>query len=153
MDFSERQPSALAPAFSACGSYVASCVGFRCVVRDAKSLRVVSVLSFLDRVREFSFSEDGKMIMAILTDRPVVQVMRISEANAAEVTTAGGEVGLRGIDADVDADAASGTEWSCKINEGAAGLASAFWCPDGEHVITVADFNIRMAVWSLKDRS
>ena len=157
MDFSERQRSALPPAFSACGSYIASCVGFRCVVRDAKTLRVVAVLSFLDRVREFAFSGDGAMIMAVLTDRPVVQVMRVSEAGDAAGGAAGGAPGSAPEGPPgagrAEAGAEAGAEWSCKINEGAAGLASAFWCPDGEHVITVADFNIRMSVWSLKDRS
>jgi WD40 repeat protein len=44
-------------------------------------------------------------------------------------------------------------EWNCKIDQGMAGLAFCRWAPDSKHVITVSDFNIRMTVWSLENKS
>lgn len=43
--------------------------------------------------------------------------------------------------------------WTCRINEGVAGLASACWSPDSRHVLTMADFQLHLTVWSLVDRS
>ena len=47
----------------------------------------------------------------------------------------------------------SDTEWHCKIDEGPVGLAHARWSPDGRHVLAAADFNLRITIWSLLDRS
>ena len=47
----------------------------------------------------------------------------------------------------------SDTSWSCKIDEGVAGLSYARWTPDSRHVITVSDFCVRLTVWSLINRS
>lgn len=44
-------------------------------------------------------------------------------------------------------------EWTCKIDEGPAGVAFACFAPDGRHVLTWADFNVRLTVWSLLDKS
>jgi len=44
-------------------------------------------------------------------------------------------------------------EWTCRIMEGVAGLVNAFWAPDGRHVLTTADFQVHMTVWSLVDDS
>lgn len=44
-------------------------------------------------------------------------------------------------------------DFHCKIDEGLAGLASARWGPTSASVITVADFKIRLTIWSLADKS
>ena len=41
-------------------------------------------------------------------------------------------------------------EWSCKIDEGIAGLLSARWTPDSRFVLTVSEFKLRMTIWDLK---
>lgn len=46
----------------------------------------------------------------------------------------------------------SDPDWVCKIDEGAAGLAFAWWAPCGQQVLCVAEFNIRLTAWSLTDR-
>eukprot|EP00128_Syssomonas_multiformis_P011332 Colp12_sorted_trinity150504_noHs@15487 len=40
-------------------------------------------------------------------------------------------------------------DWTCKIDEGAAGLTGACWSPDSRHVLSIADFQLRVTVWSL----
>lgn len=34
-------------------------------------------------------------------------------------------------------------DWTCTIEEGAAGLSSACWAPDSRHILTCADFQVR----------
>lgn len=43
-------------------------------------------------------------------------------------------------------------EWQCRIREGMAGMIRAAWAPDCRHVITFADFNLHLSVWSLTTR-
>ena len=44
-------------------------------------------------------------------------------------------------------------EWTCKIDEGSAGLVSAYWSPDSRHILTTADFQLRITLWSLVNKS
>ncbi|XP_024937280.1 WD repeat-containing protein WRAP73 [Cephus cinctus] len=44
-------------------------------------------------------------------------------------------------------------EWRCKLIEGSAGLERVIWSPDNRHIITVADFNIQISIWSLENRN
>ena len=44
-------------------------------------------------------------------------------------------------------------EWQCKIVEGLAGMANCIWAPTSRHIITISDFNVRLTVWSLVDKS
>ena len=41
-------------------------------------------------------------------------------------------------------------EWTCKIDEGSAGLVSAYWSPDSRYILTTADFQL---LWSLVNKS
>lgn len=38
-------------------------------------------------------------------------------------------------------------QWKCKLTEGSAGLQSVAWSPDSKCIITVADFNVSVAVF------
>ncbi len=44
-------------------------------------------------------------------------------------------------------------EWQCRIDEGMAGLSGALWAPDSRRVLTICNFNVRLTIWSLIDRS
>lgn len=44
-------------------------------------------------------------------------------------------------------------DWLCRIDEGAAGLSFCRWSPDSRRVITICDFNLRLTIWSLVDKS
>lgn len=37
----------------------------------------------------------------------------------------------------------SDTQWSCRINEGAAGISYAAWSPDARHIVTVTEYQLR----------
>lgn len=44
-------------------------------------------------------------------------------------------------------------EWTCKIDEGSAGLTACYWTPDSRHILTMADFHLRLTLWSLVNKS
>lgn len=44
-------------------------------------------------------------------------------------------------------------DWHCKIDEGLGGMSYARWAPDSRRILTVSNFNVRMTIWSLIDRS
>ena len=35
-------------------------------------------------------------------------------------------------------------DWTCKIDEGLAGLTAVRWSPDGRHILSTADFQVRL---------
>ena len=43
-------------------------------------------------------------------------------------------------------------DWRCRIDEGVAGLVQVRG-PDSRHIVTVADFQIHMTLWSLDDEN
>lgn len=44
-------------------------------------------------------------------------------------------------------------DWVCRIDEGVAGLSHCRWSPDSRRVLTVCNFNLRLTIWSLIDKS
>ncbi|KAJ1981097.1 hypothetical protein H4R35_000858 [Dimargaris xerosporica] len=49
----------------------------------------------------------------------------------------------------VDVRCLSDPQWRAEIDESYVGLASARWSRDGAHVLTVAEFQLRLSIWSL----
>ncbi|CAD7696704.1 unnamed protein product [Ostreobium quekettii] len=112
------------PPTSPDGRYVAVAVEYRLIVRDWQTLRVVQMYSCLDRIQHVEWSSDSSYILCGLYDRSIVQVWSILEP-----------------------------EWTCKIDEGLAGITSARWCPDGRSILVTAEFQIKATVWSLVDKA
>jgi hypothetical protein len=98
--------------------------GSRLTVKDSNSLLVVNIFSCIDKISHFEFSPDSSYVMCALYARNAVQVFSLSDP-----------------------------EWKCRINEGVAGMVSAFWVPDSRGIITESDFGIHLSVWSLIDGS
>lgn len=125
MDFTDRLAcSGPTPVFSPDRRLLASADGYRLVVRDADSLAVVALASCLDRVESIAWSPDSDHLLCGLFRRATVQVF-----------------------------CASDPDWACTIAEGPAGVTAARWAPDGRHILLTADFNVRLAVWSLVDQA
>ncbi|GAX85762.1 hypothetical protein CEUSTIGMA_g13177.t1 [Chlamydomonas eustigma] len=124
MDFSETYKcSGPQPTFSPDGRYVAAAVEYRLVIRDAETLAVVQLYSCLDRIDHFQWSPNSMYILCGLFSRAIIQIWSAVQA-----------------------------DWTCKIDEGPAGVQAATWSPDGTAVVLTASFHIRTTVWSLKDR-
>lgn len=125
MNFSElfRQSNQLCK-FSPDGKYLASVVEFRLIIRDVDSFQIQNLYSCLDTIQYIEWSADSQFILCGLFKRGIVQVWSLEQP-----------------------------DWNCKIDEGSAGLCSVCWGPDGRHILTTADFYLRVTVWSLITKS
>ncbi|KAG2498499.1 hypothetical protein HYH03_003750 [Edaphochlamys debaryana] len=124
MDFSESfRTSGPKPAFSPNGRYVATVVEYRLIIRDVEHLRVIQLYSCLDRIDCIEWSSNSNYVLCGLFSRGIVQVWSVDSP-----------------------------EWTCRIDEGPAGVAAVRWSPDGACILATADFGIRITVWSLLDR-
>ncbi|PIK58350.1 putative WD repeat-containing protein WRAP73 [Apostichopus japonicus] len=110
--------------FSPNGSFLANVAQYRLVVRDIKTLQIVQLYTCLDAIQQIEWSSDSRFILCGMYKRGMVQVWSLEQP-----------------------------EWTCKIDEGSAGLKAVRWSPDGRHILTTADFHLRITVWSLVNKS
>mmetsp|Transcript_26839 Transcript_26839/g.43836 ORF Transcript_26839/g.43836 Transcript_26839/m.43836 type:complete len:432 (-) Transcript_26839:209-1504(-) len=124
MDFSELFRFSGVTKWSPDGRYIGTVVEHRLVIRDIETLTIAQLFTCLDIISDIEWSFDSKYVIASQYKRSCVQVWCIDQP-----------------------------EWHCKIDEGPARIVHARWAPDGRHVITSADFQIRIAIWSLVNQS
>ncbi|KAL6747478.1 hypothetical protein V8C86DRAFT_2908902 [Haematococcus lacustris] len=123
MDFSESYKCSLPPAYSPNGRFCAAAVDYRLIIREVETLRIVQLYSCLDRITQLEWSSNSLYILCSQSQRSLVQIWAVDDP-----------------------------EWSCKIDEGPAGVCRVLWAPDGVSVLALAQFNIRLTVWNLMDR-
>ncbi|XP_022100629.1 WD repeat-containing protein WRAP73-like isoform X1 [Acanthaster planci] len=125
MNFSEpfKQSSHLCK-FSPNGKYLANILQYRLIVRDVQSLQILQLYTCLDTVQHMEWSSDSAFILCGMFKRGIIQVWSLEQP-----------------------------EWTCKIDEGSAGLIAVRWSPDGRHILTTAEFHLRITVWSLVTKS
>ena len=80
--------------------------------------------SFPDVVSHLDWSYDSNMILVAIQKRALVYVKALHDG-----------------------------DWSCKVDEGMAGLTFARWGPLANHIITVSEFKVRLSIWCLLDKS
>ena len=115
MDFSETYRfSHNTPAFSPNGKYIAAATEYRLVIRDALTTQVVQIYSCIDKVFQIQWCPNSTYVLCGLAMRAIVQVWSVFEP-----------------------------DWTCKIDEGIAGVEAVQWTPDGLHILVVAEFQIR----------
>uniref|UniRef100_A0A663LW41 WD repeat containing, antisense to TP73 n=1 Tax=Athene cunicularia TaxID=194338 RepID=A0A663LW41_ATHCN len=102
----------------------ASCVQYRLVVRDARTLQILQLYTCLDQIQYIEWSSDSLFILCAMYKRGVVQVWSLEQP-----------------------------DWHCKIDEGSAGLVASCWSPDGRHILNTTEFHLRITVWSLCTKS
>lgn len=125
LDFSDKITfNGPSPVVSPNGRLVALVQGTRLVLKTVDSLGIIGLFTCLDRIESVQWSPTGEHILCAQYKRGTVQVFSVNDQH-----------------------------WSCSITEGLAGVVNACWCPDGEHVLLIADFRIKMSIWSLVDQS
>lgn len=110
--------------FSPDGLWVGTGVQHRLVVREVSSLVIGRLFTCLDAIQSVEWSADSQFILCGMFKRGLVQVWSIEQP-----------------------------EWTCKIDEGSAGLVDVRWSPDSRHILTTCDFHLRITVWSLINKS
>jgi len=91
---------------------------------EGGGFKVVRRFSCMDNVEGIDWSQDSTMVMCAQYKRSQVQVFSVED---------------RGF--------------NCRVSEGVGGLVYATFAPDGQHLITVADFQLHLSVWSLPDQT
>ncbi|EOY22790.1 Transducin/WD40 repeat-like superfamily protein isoform 4 [Theobroma cacao] len=120
MEFTEAYKQTGPCCFSPNARYIAVAVDYRLVIRDTLSFRVVQLFSCLDKISYIEWALDSEYILCGLYKRPMIQAWSLTQP-----------------------------EWTCKIDEGPAGIAYARWSPDSRHILTTSEFQLRLTVWSL----
>ncbi|KAK8945666.1 hypothetical protein KSP40_PGU011334 [Platanthera guangdongensis] len=120
MDFTDSYKQTGPCCFSPDSRYLAIAVDYRLVIRDLDSLKVVQLYSCVDKISYIEWASDSEYILCGLYRRPMVQAWSLTQP-----------------------------EWTCKIDEGPAGIAYARWSPDSRHILTTSEFQLRLTVWSL----
>ena len=125
MKFTELFPvSSRQCSFSPDGQYLASVNQYRLIVRSSATLEIVHLFACIDTIETMEWSADSQLILAGLLKRQAVQVFSLANP-----------------------------EWKCKIDEGSAGLLNVHWAPDSRHILTTAQFHLRITVWSLTSKN
>lgn len=120
MEFTEIFKQTGPCAFSPNARFLAVSVDYRLVVRDVHTLKVVQLFSCLDKITYIEWALDSEYILCGLYKRPMLQAWSLAQP-----------------------------EWTCKIDEGPAGISYARWSPDSRHILTTSEFQLRLTVWSL----
>ncbi|CAF1173852.1 unnamed protein product [Rotaria magnacalcarata] len=110
--------------FSPDGQYLASANQYRLVIRASTTLEIINVFACIDVIHIIEWSPDSHFILAGLLKRSAIQVFSLDNP-----------------------------EWKCKIDEGSAGLCQVHWTPDSRHILTTAQFHLRITVWSLTSKN
>ncbi|CAH9090720.1 unnamed protein product [Cuscuta epithymum] len=120
MEFTEAYKQSGPCAFSPNARFLAVAVDYRLVIRDVLSMKVVQLFSCLDKITYIDWALDSQYILCGLYKKPLIQAWSLSQP-----------------------------EWTCKIDEGPAGISYARWSPDSRHILTTSEFQLRLTVWSL----
>ncbi|KAK4786807.1 hypothetical protein SAY86_010640 [Trapa natans] len=120
MEFTEAYQQTGPCCFSPNARYIAIAVDYRLVIRHCLSFKVVQLFSCLDKISYIEWAQDSEYILCGLHKRPMVQAWSLTQP-----------------------------EWTCKIDEGPAGIAYARWSPDSRHILTLSGFQVRLTAWSL----
>ncbi|KAL6311450.1 hypothetical protein AAG906_005370 [Vitis piasezkii] len=107
MEFTESYKQTGPCCFSPNARFLAVAVDYRLVIRDVLSLKVVQLFSCLDKISYIEWALDSEYILCGLYKRPMIQAWSLTQP-----------------------------EWTCKIDEGPAGIAYARWSPDSRHILT-----------------
>ncbi|KAJ1651903.1 hypothetical protein IWQ61_007635 [Dispira simplex] len=107
-------------AFSPDGAYLALTMRDRLVIRRSNDLSVLGTYTCLYIIQDVQWNPHSDYILTASYKEGKVDVWSLQDE-----------------------------KWHTDIDESYVGLASARWCKDGIHVLTVAEFQLRLTIWSL----
>ncbi|KAH8875686.1 WD repeat-containing protein WRAP73 [Schistosoma japonicum] len=106
------------------GIYVASASQHKVFIRIANTLQIFQIFGCVDVVNNILWSGDSLFLLCVLKSRSIAQIFSLENP-----------------------------DWTCKVDEGSAGLLNAIWSPDSRHFLTTTDFHLRITVWSISEVS
>ena len=124
MDFSELFKVNGSIKWSPNNKYLAIVDKFRVFIRDADTLTIINMYTCLDTISNIEWSNDSQYILCTCIKRRSLQVWSIRNE-----------------------------DWTCTIDGGIAGLIYCSFTPDSRHIITIAEFSLRLTIWSLTSKT
>ena len=110
--------------YSPNGLYLAIAKTSSLIIYETSELKIVQKFVFPNAISQIAWSPDSALILIAFYKAGIVEIKEISNP-----------------------------EWTCAINESMSGVTFSRWTPDSRKVIIVNDFNVRMSIWSLIDKS
>jgi len=105
------------------GTMLAMAKGKRLVIRSP-SMDIIQFFNCVGAVEYIEWSPNSQCVLTGIFQNQVVQVWQPSDS-----------------------------AWRCKITDDIGGIAEACWSPCSTRVVTLADFNLHLCIWSLVDES
>eukprot|EP00842_Homolaphlyctis_polyrhiza_P006033 jgi/Hompol1/6430/HPOL_002895-RA len=120
-DFSEifKQSGSLCR-FSPNGEHFAVVLEHRLFVRNTETLQIVALFKCLDSIQDIGWSPDSCYLFCVSFRLATIQLFSIQDES-----------------------------WTAQIDEGLAGCVAVRWTPDGRHLMSFSDFQLRITIWSL----
>ncbi|XP_071527988.1 WD repeat-containing protein WRAP73-like isoform X2 [Panulirus ornatus] len=106
------------------GRFCAVPVTARLEIRDSTSLQILVTYNCIDIIQIVEWAPDSSYVLTGNYKRSVAEIWSIGNP-----------------------------DWRCRVNEGSAGLIRICWAPDSRHILTTAEFCLRITVWSLINKS
>lgn len=95
------------------GKFMASVMQYRLVIREANTQEITQLFTCIEEISFLAWSPDSLYVLCGMYKRAVIQIWSIEHP-----------------------------DWSCKIDEGPAGISNLLWSPDSRHVLSVSEFQV-----------
>ena len=124
LTFSNKRKYSGNIAFSPDSNYFAISKGIELVIYDNKSLKPFQTFSFCDFIEDIQWSKNSKLLLVGLYKRARCEIRNIENS-----------------------------KWYCSIDEGIQGMKYSLFSPDSLHILSICDYNIKLSIRSLVDKS
>ena len=124
LTFSNKRKYSGNIAFSPDSKYFAISKGIELVIYDNISLKPFQSYTFCDFIEDIQWSKNSKLILIGLYKRARCEIRNIENQ-----------------------------KWYCSIDEGIQGMKYALFSPDSFHILSICDYNIKLSIRSLVDKS
>ena len=124
LTFSNKRKYSGNIAFSPDSKYFAISKGIELVIYDNISLKPFQSYTFCDFIEDIQWSKNSKLILIGLYKRARCEIRNIENQ-----------------------------KWYCSIDEGIQGMKYALFSPDSLHILSICDYNIKLSIRSLVDKS
>ena len=122
--FSNKRKYSGIIAFSPDSNFFAISKGIELVIYDNKSLKPFQNFTFCDFIEDIQWSKNSKLILVGLYKRARCEIRNLENK-----------------------------KWFCSIDEGIQGMKYSLFSPDSLHVLSICEYNIKLSIRSLVDKS
>ena len=144
MDFTELYKQQLLK-FSPDSTKVATIVDHRLVIRDAESMQILSLFNNPSAATYLEWSADSQLVLCAC-----YSTSKWAKGGRAWIRCYRYLDGMPLLsDNNENVAVSDGDEWSASIDEGIAGMVKCRFSPDGRHILSWSDYQLKLTIWPL----